>query len=282
MRRAGQGASRAAGAALALLSVGLAHAGEVKRLPERGPPAVTSSLRSHLIADEDLEPDALRALARPGVSLWLRTRSNALRDSTLESARQFDNAWIALRAPLEAKALRQLARAPAAGVWLRPGASALPAVKPGPLRLAISLEGPLDEARAAEVARLSPSVVEWRASAQQVDLLSWSLFRNLPGRLLFRPEADAVAPVDCARPGLESVAVAVHVAFLLSLGKDAFPCGKGARIRVSVETEPWVIQALHVQDPSKEIELDVGADLAKVRKARQLFDALGLHPAGMK
>lgn len=271
-------------AALLLLVVsGAARAGEVKRLPDRGPPAITDSLRAHLIADEDLDPDVLRALARPGVSLWLRTRSNAVRDSTLETARQFETAWIELKPPLEARALGQLARAPAAGIWLRPRVGeALPAVKPAPRRLAISFDGALDEARAAQVGRLSPSVVEWRVNAQQADLLSWSLFKNLPGRLLFRPDPDAVAPVDCARPGRQSVAVAVHVAFLLSLGKDAFPCGKGARIRVSAETEPWVIQALHVQDPSKEIELEVGADLAKVRKARQLFDALGLTPAGTK
>jgi hypothetical protein len=75
------------------------------------------------------------------------------------------------------------------------------------------------------------------------------------------------------------VAVAVHVAFLLSLGKDTFPCGKGARIRLSTETEPWVVQSLHVSDPSKEIELEIGTDLARVRKARQLFDALDLRPA---
>jgi hypothetical protein len=62
------------------------------------------------------------------------------------------------------------------------------------------------------------------------------------------------------------------------LGTDAFPCGKGARIRASADTEAWVVQSVHVRDPSAELELEVGADLAKVRKARQLFDALGLVP----
>jgi hypothetical protein len=267
---------------LLLLSTS-AFAAEVKRLPDRSPPPVTESLRAQLIADEDLDPDALRALARPGVSLWLRTRSNTLRDSTLETARQFEHAWIELSPPLDGKTLAQLSRAPAAGIWLRPkGGAALPALRPGPLRLAISLEGPLDEARAEAVVKLSPAVVEWKTNARQADLLSWSLFKNLPGKLLFRPDTDAVAPVDCARPGRQDVAVAVHVALLLSLGKDAFPCGKGARIRVTAETEPWVVQSLHVGDPSKEIELDVGADLARVRKARQLFDALGLVPRPSK
>ena len=269
-----------AAVAAALLMSTAALAAEVKRLPDRSPPPTTASLRAHVIADEDLDPDALRALARPGVSLWLRTRSNTLRDSTLETARQFESAFVELRAPLDEKALPQLARAPATGIWLRPKATeALPALKPGPIKLAISIDGSLDEVRAAAIARLSPAFVEWRAGASQADLLGWSLFINLPGKLLFRPATDAVAPVDCARPGRRAVAVAVHVALLLSLGKDAFPCGKGARIRLSAETEPWVVQSLHVSDPSKEIELEVGGDLAKVRKARQLFDALGMLPA---
>jgi hypothetical protein len=262
----------------ALLLAQVAAAGDMRPLSDRAPPPVTENLRVHLVADEDLDPDALRALARPGVTLWLRTRSNTLRESTLDTARQFDSAWLELKAPLDGKSLAQLARSPAAGIWLRPKAGqALPAIKPGPHRLALTLDGPLDEARAEAISKLSPALVEWQAGAQ-TDLLAWSLFKNLPGKLLFRPDADAVAPVDCARPGRQAVAVAVHVAFLLSLGKDPFPCGKGARIRASADTEAWVVQALHVKDPSAELELEVGLDLARLRKARQLLDALGIAP----
>lgn len=267
--------------ALWLLAPLPALGSDVRPLPSGAPQQVVASgLRLHVIAHEDLDPDALRALARPGTTLWLRTRSNTLRESTIDTLAQFDGAWVELRPPLEARTLSQLARAPAAGLWLRLGEKAAPPpVRPGPRRVAVSLAGPLGPERAAAIAALSPAVVDWRAGAH-TDLLAWGLFKNLPGKLLFRPDADAVTPVDCARPGRQSVAVAVHVALLISLGTDAFPCGKGARIQVSADTESWVLQAVHLRDPSAELEIEVGVDLARVRKARKLLDALGLTPRG--
>ena len=41
--------------------------------------------RMHVEASEELDPDRLRALARPEVVLWVRTRSNGLRRSTAET-----------------------------------------------------------------------------------------------------------------------------------------------------------------------------------------------------
>ena len=48
-------------------------------LAAAGPePLQLPGFRLHLVLSEELEPDRLEALARPGVVLWLMTRSSQL------------------------------------------------------------------------------------------------------------------------------------------------------------------------------------------------------------
>ena len=76
--------------------------------------------RVHVFASEDLDPDALRRLVRPGVTLWLQTRSNMLRASTVDTLRHAEVAWVQLRPPVLQVHWDQLGKLPRAGVWLDP------------------------------------------------------------------------------------------------------------------------------------------------------------------
>ena len=60
----------------------------------------------------------LRALAGSGTVIWLRTRSNMLRDSTVEALALFPEAYVQLRPPVKEEQVRQLRRAPRVGAWL--------------------------------------------------------------------------------------------------------------------------------------------------------------------
>ena len=81
---------------------------------------VLTGYRVHVFASEDLEPDALRRLVRPGVTLWLQTRSNMLRSSTVDTLRRAETAWVQLRPPVLRPHWDQLGRLPRAGAWVEP------------------------------------------------------------------------------------------------------------------------------------------------------------------
>lgn len=86
-------------ALLALSTAALAQ--DQRPVPAGSPDALIGrSVPVHVVASEELEPDVLRALARPGVTLWLTTRSNTLRESTLDTLNRFEASWVQLRLPL--------------------------------------------------------------------------------------------------------------------------------------------------------------------------------------
>lgn len=266
-------------AALLALFAAAALAQDQRPLPRGSPDAlVTATLRVHVVASEELEVDALRALARPQVTLWLTTRSNTLRESTVEHLGLFDEAWVQLRAPLRKTDALVLARAPKVGLWLT--VDALDGVvgrAPGVRRLAVDVDGPLTPDLAQRIARLGPSFLRWRPG-QGVDLLGWALFRQLPGRKVFAPAPTELLATRCAdrSPGVPSLEL--HVATLLAMSSDVFPCGRGTRVVVTGDTEPWLLQSLVVRDPAVELVLDVGADAARASAARKLLERLGLGP----
>src|SRR5437879_653198 len=82
-------------------------------LPPKGPQELAApSLAVHVLAHEDLDPDRLRSLARPRVTLWLSTGSNVLRASTLDNLRRFESAYVALRAPITESQARSFEKIP--------------------------------------------------------------------------------------------------------------------------------------------------------------------------
>lgn len=238
-----------------------------------------ASLRLHVDAHEDLSVDALRALARDGVTLWLRTRSALLRESTLELLGRFDGAFVELRGPLTSLEVQGFARRPAVGLFgeLEAVRAARPRL-PGVRRLALHLARPtLSEADAAEIRALRPELVRWAPPDGAVDLLSWARFRQLPGRRLFALPTSAVRPFACGAAQPREPAAAVDVATLLAAAGDVHPCGPGRRVTVRPDAEPWLLQSLLARDPSVELILEIGADPVAAARTAAMLDALGLR-----
>lgn len=232
-------------------------------------------LAIHVVVSEHIETDRLRALARPGVRLWLKTTSNTIRDSTLEQLGRFDEAWVELRGQLKPVDARVFARAPRVGMWVSLADAAMLAGRlPGARRLAVQHDGPLGDAEAGRLMALNPAFTRWKPSGP-IDLLSWSSFRALPGRKVLVPSAESLLAWPCeSRPDREP-AVEVHVATLLTLSSGVFPCGRGTRVRVPATVETWLVQSLVLRDPSVELVFEVpDDDAASVTAAN--FDALGL------
>jgi hypothetical protein len=248
----------------------------LKPLPPRSPEAIAPpSLYVHVRAHEELDPDRLRAFARPRVTLWLETRSNVLKASTLEHLSRFDAVFVRLRAPVTDSQVRWLEAAPRAGIWLDAAmleGKGVPRLI-GPRPLAVGVKGAIDEALFDRVAKARPEIVEWAAPAD-AEVMSWSLFRQWPGRRFVMLEQGGLPPRACAGVD-EGPAAHVHLASLLALGANAFPCGKGPRVVISTDTDRWLIQSAVVRDPTLELELEV-ADDAAAKKASALLDELGL------
>ncbi len=247
-------------------------------LPRGAPGELTApALRVHVIADEELGPDRLRSFARPNVSLWLKSRSNTLRDSTLEHLGRFDEAWVSLRAPLSEVDARQLKGQPKVGVWLDEG-SLVPELLgrlPGARRIAVQVDGPLDEAVVERLEQARVSFTSWRPR-EAIDVLSWSLFRRLPGRKVFAPPPGQLLPVKCATRSATEPSLELDVATLLAMSSDVFPCSTGTRVIVRPDADAWIVQSLLVREPSVELVLDVGDDAEVGQRAAKLLDALTL------
>ncbi len=264
---------------LCALAALVAGAQDQRPLPRGAPEAfVATAPRVHVRAHEDLDPDRLRDLARPGVTVWLTTRSNTLRASTLENLARFDTAWVQLRGPLKPVDATVFSKLPHAGAWVDVAGLELTLRLPGARRTAVTLEGPLDEATIAHVTRARPAEVRWTPSGE-VDLLSWGQFRQLPGRRVIVATPQTLLPVKCGERKSADPSVELHVASLLALSSDAFPCGAGTRVVVQPAVEPWLLQSLLVRDPSVELIVEVGADSARALAARGLLERLQLGPA---
>jgi hypothetical protein len=268
---------RSTSSALALL-VGCAALGQGHRPLPAGSPEllVGRSVVVHVVASEDLEPDVLRALARPLVTLWLTTRSNTLRDSTLTTLSRFGAAYVQLRPPLAKVDGQALAAAPRAGLWLQPDArwpellQRWRAARP----VALELAGPLDEALAAQSAAMKPAQVRWRP-ASAVDVLQWARFRQLAPRRTAVVSPDLLLARDCGDRLADEAAAELHVATALAVGDGVFPCGKGTRVQVPPDVDPWLLKSLVVRDPSVELVVTVGDDVRLVGATRRLLEALG-------
>lgn len=263
---------------LALLAGGAL--GQDQRPLPRGAPDtfVATAPRVHLRAHEDLDPDRLRELARPGVTLWLSTRSNTLRASTLENVARFDGGWVQVRSPLKPSEANPFKRLPSIGVWLVPEDLEAVGRLPGARRLALVLKGPLDEPLVAKARGARPSEVRWTPSGP-VDLLTWGQFSQLPGRKVIDASPETLLPVKCTARRAGDPSLELHVASLLALSSDVFPCGPGTRVVVQPEIETWLLQSLLVRDPSVELVVEVGADSARALAARGLLERLQLGPS---
>lgn len=238
-------------------------------------PIIGAAVRVHVFASDELEPDVLRALARPNVVLWLSTRSNVVRESSIDTLARFQSAFVQVRPPVDPSHVRALARVPKAGLWLELSSSA-PSIDRvrGARPVALEIKGPLGDDEARAVQQLRPVFTRWVPPAE-LDLLTWSRFRSLPGRKVVVVAPGALLPRDCSlRPAAEPAAE-LHVATVLAAGAPVFPCGAGTRVELGLETEPWLLKSLIVRDPSVELILRVDDSVRAVGKARALLEVLG-------
>jgi hypothetical protein len=222
--------------------------------------------RLHLIVDEDVEADALRALAGSGTVLWVRTRSNMLRDSTVEALALFPEAYVQLRPPLQEVHVRQLRRAPRVGAWLDAGALAAGGWhRLGPRRVAVDVRGPLDAALANRVASLRPARVTWAPGEEEATLDAWGLFAQLPGAKLLALASwppGTSCPEPLGRGGLGSVTLRGD------LRAASGPCGLTWRVLMEGLPEDAALVALFSRTPSTELEVEVGKGEGELARAR--------------
>lgn len=257
----------------------LVLAADHRPLPAAAPnELVAPALAAHVIADDELEPDALRALCRPQVTLWLQTKSNVLKASTVETLNRCERAFVQLRPNVSDAARRQLERAPRVGLWVAAAHVDDPSILrlKGPRPLAVWFEGALDEGLARRLERARPGLIEWRKPIGP-SVLSWGLFLALPGKKLLSVDADRSAPLVCSGPVSDRApSVRVHVASLLALGADPYPCGAGSRVMVAPDVDRWLLQSVLVRDPSAEPEVRA-VSAREASLAAALFDELQLE-----
>jgi hypothetical protein len=248
-------------------------------LPSTAPQAlIATNPRVHIRAHEDLDPDRLRALARPGVTLWLTTQSNTLRASTLENVARYDEAWVQLREPIKPVDANVFARIPRAGLWLEPGAEGVVDRIPGARRWALRVHGAWDDRTSATWQRTRPAEISW-TPGDAIDLLSWAQFQQLPGRKLVVMGARRLLPVSCGERTREVPSAEVHLANLLALSSDVFPCGFGTRVVLEPTVDMWLLQSVLVRDPSVELVVEVGLDSKRAIQVKALLDRLEFGPS---
>lgn len=242
--------------------------------------------RLHLVVDESVDADTLRALAGRGTVLWLRTRSNMLRESTVEALARFPEAYVQLRPPLLDVHVRQLHRAPRAGAWL--DAATLGAgpwyQRLGPRRVAVDVRGPLDADLSRRVASLRPARVTWRPQEAEATLAAWGELAQLPGAKLLVLAGPARAEGTCRDEALPAIWRTARAAVALRVDAgapvDGPPCGPGRRVRVTGLPDDAALVALFSRAPAAELELEAGSDPVALAHARAWVERLEAAVSG--
>ncbi len=240
-----------------------------ERTPGLAPPI---SMRIHVTASEDLDAASLRGLARPGVVLWLQTRSNALRLSTVQAVSRFGEAYVELRSPVSQRQIEQLRAIPAVGAWMRGEAlRGADLTRLAMRRVAWSASGSLDVIEARWRA-LRPVRVRW-ASPGPVDVGTWARLVQLPGAVF-------VSAPD-GSPGceerVESLPAARSVRFSAKSPSEARAlarCGLGVVLAIEPETSAEKLLDVFREIPTLELDVAVGADPERARALRTLLVAL--------
>ncbi|MFL5319002.1 MAG: hypothetical protein ACJ790_05045 [Myxococcaceae bacterium] len=242
------------------------------KLPDRnanaGPAQIAlPGLKLHVFASEELDPDALRKLVRGNVTLWLDTRSNMLRDSTLENLRRSDEAFVRFHPPVTDVQQHRFEGAPAAGVWLDAtelGGAGVYRIGGRPL--AVEVAGAGDDATWKKIQSSRPSFLWW--SQAPCDAAAMKAFAAVGGRkVLIAPSFDCKEPLPArARVALRGADV--------KLPPSADP-GQ-VIIWIRPDARPVELKSVLVQHPLAEFAVTVGADANDARKVAALLDALEL------
>lgn len=264
----------AACAAVALLLAGAPD-------DSRGPPTlVLMGFRIHVIVAEDIDPDGLKSLARPGVVLWMQTRTNMLRASVVEGLARFEEAYVQLHPPVLAAHAAQLERAGRAGIWLEDADLDGPGVhRLGPRRLAVRISGELTPERAERVRRARPTLVQWRPD-DWVSMEAWAHFAQLPGAKL--ADLGAVRSAGLGQrictlslKGMSGGGIALRwdLAYQ-SEPAELFSCPGRTQVRIRPDIEATMLARILAANPAIELEVEVGSAGGELRAARSLIQRL--------
>ena len=223
-------------------------------------------LQVHVVASEAMDPDRLRALARPEVVLWLRTRTNGLRRSTAETLQLAGSAFVEVRPPLGAPALAPFVGRIAPWIALRDiDVARVRRWSPG--RLAVEVDGPFTEELVARLRVLRPVAVRWSRGGWP-EHEEWVRARAFTGVELL---GVGTAPVDCG-----AVAARTRVRLRVALGSvtpDGH-CGLPLRLEVPAVAEAAQVHALLLGHPEADLVVEVGAETAQADAARRWIDQL--------
>lgn len=241
---------------------------------ERSPDAwAIPGHRVHIVASESLNSDSLGALARPGVILWLQTRSNALLPTTVRALSRFEESWVQVRPPIVPAHAALLRNAHRAGLWAEGALHDLGALQRlGVRRVALEQAGPLDDAAFQRLQTAGVARLQWRAPS--VDLASFGRFLQLPGhKTLVLPEAPAAASGcgQTATPRLGEITVKVTS---IDTARALAACGWRVRLSVRPQIDEDTLASLFRAVPNAELELNVGADERQAMAARRLLERL--------
>jgi hypothetical protein len=232
-------------------------------LAAAGPePLQLPGFRLHLVLSEELEPDRLEALARPGVVLWLMTRSNLLKQSVAERLGHADSSYVQVRPPLgQAGLQRQFTTRVHPWVELS-GLDVQSYRRWAPAGTAVELSGGLTEERLAGLRALRASTVHWRPE-EPPTLEEWARTAHLSG-LEVRPPS-VLPPCQRVLKGAERIRLRVPAGVADS---SAAGCGFALRLEIPPSMSEADVRELLVAFPGAELWTEVRSEADASAAAR--------------
>jgi hypothetical protein len=221
-------------------------------------PLQLPGFRLHLVLSEELEPDRLGALARPGVVLWLTTRSNLLKRSVAERLGHAENSYVQVRPPLGQPGL-EAQFTPRVHPWVElRGLDVQSYRRWAPGGTAVELSGALTEEHLAELLALRAATVHWRPEETPAPE-EWARTAHLAG-LEVRPSLP-LPPCIRALKGAERIRLRVPAAVAES---TAAGCGFALRLEIPTSISEADVRELLVKFPGAELwtEVKTEADAA--------------------
>lgn len=216
----------------------------------------------HIFASEELGPDALRRLLRPDVTLWLDTRTNMLRASTLDALRAGGRSFVRLRAPINDAHQQQFATLPS-GVWLdAKDGGQLKLHWIGARAVAFEVEGPAGGREWGAMAAFRPQVIFWAKPGCEAD--SWAAARSMKGIVI---TVDATGLCAYAGPPVKP-----------SFRGMAPSTERAPFVWLRPESRPEQVRELLVKEPGTQILISVGDRASSVKAVSALLDALEGRP----
>lgn len=245
-------------------------------LTAAGPePLTLPGFRLHLQLSEDLEPDRLEPLARPGVVLWVETRSNLLKRSVAERLGRAEASYVQFRLPPGEGVRQQFVGRVQPWVALE-GLDVLAYRRWAPGGTAVEVVGALTEERQTSLRALHPLVVRWTPEGPPSPE-EWARAQRLAG-LEVHPGA-ALPPCPTPLKGAERMRLRVPAVEAASSGAG---CGFALRLEVPLSISEPELQSLLVQSPGAELWARVGSEAeagAAASLVRLLAAAIPVRPS---